>query len=172
MLNSLQLKNFGLIDQLKCEHLGNINLIIGENSTGKTILLKALYSAMRTLETYKRGNEPRSAEEILADKLYWTFETEKIGELVRKGADEPLSFQINVDNQKAPTIHSHNPNPRLKLLLFGVARGLPKYQVQISGRNPGIRHRGYMPSLLCTTFPYPLTANPATPFSMTKGGFC
>jgi len=100
MLNSLQLKNFGPIDQLKCEQLGNINLIIGENSTGKTILLKALYSAMRTLETYKRGNEPRSAEEILADKLYWTFETVKIGELVRKGADKPLSFQIDVDNQK------------------------------------------------------------------------
>ncbi|MFP5270107.1 AAA family ATPase [Coleofasciculus sp.] len=99
MLNSLQLKNFGPIDQLQCEHLGNINLIIGENSTGKTILLKALYSAMRTLETYQRGNEPRSAEEILADKLYWTFETIKIGELVRKGADEPLLFKINVNHQ-------------------------------------------------------------------------
>jgi AAA15 family ATPase/GTPase len=94
MINSLELKNFGPIHQFKCEKLGNINLIIGGNGTGKTILLKALYSAMRTLEEYKRGNEPRNASEILADKLYWTFEIEKIGDLVSKGADEPLSFKL------------------------------------------------------------------------------
>ncbi|WP_377475357.1 MAG: AAA family ATPase [Microcoleus anatoxicus] len=99
MINSLELKNFGPIHQFKCEQLGNINLIIGGNGTGKTILLKALYSAMRTLEEYKRGNEPRSASEILADKLYWTFEIEKIGDLVSKGADEPLSFKLRFDGQ-------------------------------------------------------------------------
>lgn len=99
MINSLELKNFGPIHQFKCEQLGNINLIIGGNGTGKTILLKALYSAMRSLEEYKRGNEPRSASEILADKLYWTFEIEKIGDLVSKGADEPLSFKLIFDGQ-------------------------------------------------------------------------
>lgn len=99
MINSLELKNFGPIHQFKCEKLGNINLIIGGNGTGKTILLKALYSAMRTLEEYKRGNEPRNASEILADKLYWTFEIEKIGDLVSKGADEPLSFKLRFDGQ-------------------------------------------------------------------------
>jgi AAA15 family ATPase/GTPase len=99
VINSIQLKNFGPIRQLKCENLGNINLIIGGNGTGKTILLKALYSAMRTLEEYKRGNEPRNASEILAEKLYWTFEIEKIGDLVSKGADDPLSFQIEFDDQ-------------------------------------------------------------------------
>lgn len=99
MINSLELKNFGPIHQFKCEKLGNINLIIGGNGTGKTILLKALYSAMRTLEEYKRGNEPRNASEILADKLYWTFEIEKIGDLVSKGADEPLFFKLRFDGQ-------------------------------------------------------------------------
>ncbi len=99
MINSLELKNFGPIHQFKCEKLGNINLIIGGNGTGKTILLKALYSAMRTLEEYKRGNEPHNASEILADKLYWTFEIEKIGDLVSKGADEPLSFKFRFDGQ-------------------------------------------------------------------------
>lgn len=100
MINSLELKNFGPIHQFKCEKLGNINLIIGGNGTGKTILLKALYSAMRTLEEYKRGNEPRNASEILADKLYWTFEIEKIGDIVSKGADEPLSFKLRFDGQE------------------------------------------------------------------------
>ncbi len=61
MLSSFELKNFGTIHQLQCENPGRINLIIGRNGTGKTILLKALYSAMHTLEAYERGNEPRSA---------------------------------------------------------------------------------------------------------------
>lgn len=100
MINSCKLKNFGPIPQLSCDNLGHINLIIGGNGTGKTILLKALYSAIRTLEDYKRGNEPRIASEILADKLYWTFETEKIGDLVRKGADESLSFKFRLDGNE------------------------------------------------------------------------
>ncbi|MBE9140050.1 AAA family ATPase [Nodosilinea sp. LEGE 07088] len=98
MINSLELKNFGPIQELNCKKLGNINLIIGKNGAGKTILLKALYSAMKTLENYKRGNEPRNAREILADKLYWTFETEKIGDLVTKGSDDPLSFRLELNN--------------------------------------------------------------------------
>jgi len=100
MINSFELKNFGPIHHLKSENLGHINLIIGGNGTGKTILLKALYSAIRTLEDYRRGNEPRNASEILAEKLYWTFETEKIGDLVSKGADEPLSFKLNFDGRE------------------------------------------------------------------------
>lgn len=100
MLNSFELKNFGPIRQLQCENLGPINLVIGRNGTGKTILLKALYSAMRTLEAYERGNEPRSAAEILADKLYWTFETEKIGDLVSKGANNPLLLRLCFDDRK------------------------------------------------------------------------
>lgn len=63
-------------------------------------VLKALYSALRTVEAYKRGNEPRNVAEILADKLYWTFETEKIGELVSKGADGTLLLKICLDDRE------------------------------------------------------------------------
>ncbi|WP_416236363.1 AAA family ATPase [Spirulina sp. CCNP1310] len=98
MLNNIELRNFGPIHQLECNNLGQINLIIGRNGTGKTILLKSLYSAMRTVEAYQRGHEPRTAAEILADKLYWTFEAEKIGDLVSKGADLPLRFKFCLDD--------------------------------------------------------------------------
>jgi AAA15 family ATPase/GTPase len=100
MLNSFELRNFAPIRQLQCQNVGQINLIIGQNSTGKTILLKALYSAIRTLEAYKRGNEPRTIQEILSDKLYWTFETEKLGDLVSKKADRPLQLKLELDNHK------------------------------------------------------------------------
>jgi len=99
MLNSVELKNFGPLTTIDWSNLGKINLIIGENACGKTFLLKTLYSAMRTLEEYKRGDDQRTAAEILADKLYWTFQTEKIGDLVTKRAKAALSCKITFNQR-------------------------------------------------------------------------
>ncbi len=97
MLEEVKLENFGPLTQVNWRGLGPINLVIGGNGTGKTFLLKAIYSAMRTLEEYKRGDDRRMATEILADKLNWTFQTEKIGDLMTKGADGALSFTLQFD---------------------------------------------------------------------------
>lgn len=99
MINRAELKNFGPIEQLDWQNLGKINLIIGNNGCGKSFLLKALYSAVRTLEDYKRGDNPSNAAEILANKLYWTFQAEKIGDLVNKKAESPLSFKLIFDKK-------------------------------------------------------------------------
>jgi AAA15 family ATPase/GTPase len=99
MLNRITLENFGPLSRLDWPALGRINLVIGGNGSGKTFLLKAIYSSLRTLEDYKRGNEQRSASEILADKLYWTFQAEKIGDLVTKGADGPLASTMRFDSK-------------------------------------------------------------------------
>ena len=72
MLDSIRLENFGPIPYLDWMGLGPINLLIGGNGSGKTFLLKILYSAMRTIEEYKRGDDRRTKAEILAEKLYWT----------------------------------------------------------------------------------------------------
>jgi AAA15 family ATPase/GTPase len=99
MINQIKIDNFGPLGHIDWSGLGRINLVIGGNDTGKTFLLKAIYSSLRTLEDYKRGNEQRSASEILADKLYWTFQSEKIGDLVSKGADAPLSSVLTIERQ-------------------------------------------------------------------------
>lgn len=99
MINSLELKSFGPLTHLSWNNIGGINLIIGQNSCGKTFLLKALYSAIRTLEDYRRGDDQRNASDILQEKLYWTFQTEKIGDIVTKGAETPLSLKLQSDNQ-------------------------------------------------------------------------
>jgi len=99
MLNKVTLKNFGPLAKLDWPTLGPINLVIGGNGSGKTFLLKALYSAMRTLEEYKRGDDQRTAAEILAEKLYWTFQPDKIGDLVTKGANGALSCTVQFDNR-------------------------------------------------------------------------
>lgn len=94
MVREIHLKNFGIIGQLDCNQLGPINLIIGPNQSGKTTLVKSLYAAIRTTEQYKRGKENRLVNQILSDKLYWTFQTNSLGNLVKKGENEGLSFKM------------------------------------------------------------------------------
>jgi AAA15 family ATPase/GTPase len=99
VIHQVQLNNFGPLAHINWSGLGKINLVIGGNGSGKTFLLKAIYTSLRTLEEYKRGNEQRSAAEILADKLHWTFQAGKIGDLVSKGADSPLSNSLTIDGK-------------------------------------------------------------------------
>lgn len=99
MIDHLVLKNFGPLANCEWTNLGTINLVVGGNGSGKTFLLKAIYTALRTLEDYQRGDDRRSASEILAEKLYWTFQAEKIGDLVSKGAEGPLSLRMTVDDR-------------------------------------------------------------------------
>lgn len=97
MITSLRLSNFGPLSSIQWDGLGRINLVIGSNGSGKTFLLKAIYASLRTLEEYRRGNEQRTAPEILADRLYWTFQAERIGDLVTRGSAAPLKSHVSID---------------------------------------------------------------------------
>ena len=99
MINRIDLKNFGPLSNFHWRNLGPINLIVGGTGAGKTFLLKAIYCTMRTLEQYKRGDDQRPAAEILREKLYWTFQPDKIGDLVTKGAGDALSSMMLFDQQ-------------------------------------------------------------------------
>lgn len=97
-IKSFNLQNFGPLASIQGSNLGKINLIIGANSTGKTFLLKALYSVMRSLEECNRGDDRRTFDEVLSDKLYWTFQADKLGDLVTKGANNRLQCQVSMQD--------------------------------------------------------------------------
>ena len=97
-INSIALNNYGKIKNFSCNQFSNINLIIVENGTGKTFLLKALYSAIRSMEEFKRGDDIRSMNEILAEKLRWTFQVDKLGDMVTRGSNDALKFQMEIDD--------------------------------------------------------------------------
>lgn len=99
MINSVYAINYGPLQNFEWNNLAAINLIIGPNSSGKSYLLKAIYTAIRTLEDFKRGDDQSSVADILQSKLYWTFQSDKIGDLVTKGATSPLQFGMTVDNK-------------------------------------------------------------------------
>lgn len=98
MIKAVELKNFGPIEKLNLKNLGRINLFIGPNRSGKTILLKALYCAQRTIEITDRGKNKMSDKDTLANKLYWAFQVDKIGNMVRRPESGPLSFAMKEKN--------------------------------------------------------------------------
>lgn len=98
-IESVKMENYGNIRLFECDTFSNINLIIGENATGKTFILKALYSAIRSMEDYKRGDDIRSMNEILSEKLRWTFQVDKLGDIANRSANRPLSFNLKTSHE-------------------------------------------------------------------------
>ncbi|HBZ34379.1 MAG TPA: ATPase [Bacteroidales bacterium] len=94
MIQSVSLNGFGPIQNMQADNLQNINLLIGHNGAGKTFFLKALYSAIKTIEQFQRGKDVRTDKEILSEKLRWTFQAKSLGNLVRKG-DNILKFRMS-----------------------------------------------------------------------------
>ena len=139
MIISTAIKNFGPIVNFDWEGLSHINLIIGPNKSGKTYLLKSLYSSLKTIESYKRGKEARNDTELLFDKLYWTFQPDYLGRLVRAG-EKALEFAIRLDGnqifaytfgpsaQKQPNIVRNNCLPRSANSIFIPAKEILSLQ--------------------------------------------
>lgn len=100
MIKSYFVKDFGPINEISCSKASKINLIIGPNGSGKTILLKSLYAAIKTTEQYGRGKDSRRDNEILFDKLYWTFQIDQVGKIVRTGARAAEFTLINDKKQE------------------------------------------------------------------------
>lgn len=99
MIKEITVKGFGPIVDARCEDLQNLNVLIGHNGAGKTFLLKSLYAALKTIEQYRRGKEPRTWKELLSDSLYWTFQADSLGALVKKG-EQNLSFSMKSDSEE------------------------------------------------------------------------
>lgn len=112
-INEVQLRNFGMIERFSNNQFSNINLIIGENGTGKTFLLKALYSAVRSLEEYKRGDDIKTLGEVLSEKLRWTFQVEKLGDMVTKSAQEGLSLEMHLGKERINYQFSQNASSKV-----------------------------------------------------------
>ena len=100
MIGSIHFENYGVLPTFDFQNPSGINLVIGENGTGKTFFLKALYSAVRTMEDYHRGDDIRTVTDILSEKLRWTFQVEKLGDLVTRGSSDILSFVMGLDGQQ------------------------------------------------------------------------
>ena len=88
-ISSLELNNFMLFDKLSLRWSPKINIISGENSTGKTTLIKAMYAVLKGVSENRL--DKMNKEEIegsLVKKIQGVFrpDDDKIGRLVSRGS--------------------------------------------------------------------------------------
>ncbi|MFW2079841.1 AAA family ATPase [Acinetobacter guillouiae] len=90
MINKISLENFTLFHKIEMELSPKINIIIGENGTGKTQLLKAAYAASSSRQQIGATNSDddvirtKMTERLI--KLFLPLD-DKLGKLHRNGAD-------------------------------------------------------------------------------------
>ena len=89
MLKSMSVKNFTVFPQATLEFSSSLNVIVGENGTGKTHLLKLAYSILTS--TFREGRRSNSLlpsktslQSGIAEKLVNVFRPESLGRLTRR----------------------------------------------------------------------------------------
>jgi len=90
LLKSLKLENFTVFPTADLGFGKHLNVIIGENGTGKTHILKAAYSAIAVSAARpKNGSSDAPNKAVfptaLADKFQGVFRPDTLGRLVRRG---------------------------------------------------------------------------------------
>jgi len=85
MIKKIEIENFM---QLKTQiiEFGSINIIAGVNDTGKTSLLKLLYSSIKAREEFIKQKKDNYIEHF-STKLLNVFDIDKLGDLVTKSED-------------------------------------------------------------------------------------
>ncbi len=89
MINTAIIKNFTVFSEIQLDFGKNLNVFIGENGTGKTHLLKLLYSVLASSAEEGRKNTPSLPTKTLlqtrmAEKLTGVFRAESLGRLTRR----------------------------------------------------------------------------------------
>ena len=100
-VKTLKLKNFMLFEETEIDWSENINIICGENSTGKTTLLKVMYSMLKPISKGAlRPGTKEIGEQRFVEKLQGVFRPDemKIGRLVsRKSGSSRTDYSVVLD---------------------------------------------------------------------------
>ncbi|MCI8741730.1 MAG: ATP-binding protein [Lachnospiraceae bacterium] len=133
-ISCLDMENFMIFDKLSFNWSPNINIICGENSTGKTTLLKLMYASLKSLNHKKLSSMTQEQiENVFVDKLQGVFmpDEKKIGRLVsrRQGSNKTL---VRLDLEKNDTIsiafsNRHERHAEIKVKSGDVKKFEPIY---------------------------------------------
>jgi energy-coupling factor transporter ATP-binding protein EcfA2 len=106
MLKSFDIKNLTVFPRASLQFSPQLNVIAGENGSGKSHLLKLAYSVLAV--SYEDGRKPNAPaptksqlQTRLADKLVGVFRPDTLGRLARrKQGRERSEIQFSFDSQK------------------------------------------------------------------------
>lgn len=89
MIKNMHIKNLTVFSDIRLDFGKNLNVIVGENGSGKTHLLKMAYCASAV--SWEEGRKPQASaptktalQSRLADKLINVFRPETLGRLARR----------------------------------------------------------------------------------------
>ena len=106
-IKTLKMENFMLFSDAEIDWSKNINIICGENSTGKTTLLKVMYSILKPVSRGTSDLTKETEEKMFVEKLQGVFRPDemKIGRLVsRKQGSNHTDFSITLDKNQMISI--------------------------------------------------------------------
>lgn len=107
MLHTLHAKNFTLFSEASFEFSPGLNVVIGDNGTGKSLLLKLAYALEYVLHHTLQDSlhdTPLSIEALdLSRKLKNVFQPDKLNRLCRSG-DAELLMSSSFLGQPAPDL--------------------------------------------------------------------
>lgn len=119
MLTKLACLDFTLFSRAEMQFVDGLNVIIGENSTGKSHLLKLAY-VVSALQSETAHNQPPKLnyrlDERIAEKLVAVFRPEFLGSLVNRHAGRGRCL-VNASFQGHGLRFSFAPNSRKKVTL-------------------------------------------------------
>lgn len=123
MLQSLSLKNFTAFGDASFDFANGVNVIVGENGTGKTHILKVAYSVIYVSnEDIRRSGPPTPFKpyyrNAIAEKLINVFKPDELGRLTRRNrpgrqrcevgcrfsANHNLAFSFNTSSKSEVTV--------------------------------------------------------------------
>jgi energy-coupling factor transporter ATP-binding protein EcfA2 len=106
LLKEMSIKNLTVFSQAKFHFSPNLNVIVGENGSGKTHLLKMIYSVLAvSAEGGRKQNVTIPTKSLLqtqlADKLVNVFRPESLGRLARrKQGRERCDISLTFENDE------------------------------------------------------------------------
>lgn len=112
----LSADNFMIFDSLKINWSPNVNIISGENSTGKTTLIKLMYSSLKSINNKKiSAMTQEQIETAIVEKLQGIFrpDEKKIGRLAgRKQGSSRTDIELGLEKKESMSIGFGNRHER------------------------------------------------------------
>lgn len=129
MLSNLNIKNFTVFPSANLQFSKYLNVIVGENGSGKTHLLKVVYSALAT--SWEESRKPTSGtptkallQNRIADKLINVFRPESLGRLARrKQGRERCDIKLLFEDKQFNFEFSFSTNSKTEVLIEKVPKG-------------------------------------------------
>tara|TARA_R110002124_G_scaffold287356_1_gene473671 strand:- start:2711 stop:3772 length:1062 start_codon:yes stop_codon:yes gene_type:complete len=118
MIDTISLENFTLFHSINADFCPGINIIIGENGTGKTQLLKAGYAACSSAEQIGASSlDPEIVKSKLTERLINLFKPldDKLGKLHRNGADSNGKITVKFADEKELALSFFNNSQNLAI---------------------------------------------------------